>query len=104
MRRKSFSLSSLVVFLALRAVGGVRGGSLNELLEELIEVTTTRKKWWVIKFEDGFYGEVVDEAGDSGFDLKLFAKKAQAVQAAKAFLEGEDLAFEVVEIAWSVVR
>ena len=75
-----------------------------DLLEELAEVTTRRRKWWVVKFEDGFYGEIIDEVVDDGFDLKLFAKKEHAEQAALAFLEGEDFPYDVVEICWSEVE
>lgn len=77
---------------------------MDDLLEELQEVTTTRRKWWVVKFEDGYYGEVVDETTDDGFDMKLFSTKAMAEKAARDFLDGEDFPFEVVEICFSEVR
>ena len=73
------------------------------LQEELKEVATTRRRWWVVKFDEGLYGEVVDEDADEGFDLKLFSTKKSARAAALAFLEGDDIPFEVVEICWSEV-
>lgn len=71
----------------------------EDLIEELHEVTTTRMRWWVVRFEDGYYGERIDEANDEGFDLKLFAKKEDADQAARTFLEGESFPYEIVEIS-----
>lgn len=77
---------------------------MDDLLEELREVTTTRRKWWVVKFKDGYYGEHFQEVDDEGFSMALYSTKALAEQAARDFLDGEDFPFEVVEICFSEVR
>ena len=77
----------------------------EDLLEELAVVATKRRKWWAIKFADyGYYGEVVEEEADEGFDLKLFASKRAAEGAAREFVEEETLSYEVVEICLTDVR
>lgn len=76
----------------------------EDLLEELVECTTTRRRWWAVKFENGgYYGEVVEEDGDTGFDLKLFSSKNAASTAVREFLEGEDLPYKIIEICWADV-
>jgi hypothetical protein len=75
----------------------------EDLREELSEVLTTRRRWWVIKFEDGFYGEIWDD-DVSGFDLKLCSSKEEAHAVARGFLEDEPLPYEVVEICLSEVK
>jgi len=74
----------------------------EEMQTDLRQCSTRRRKWWAIQFEDGsYYGEVVDEDGDEGFDLKLFASKRFARDVADAFIEDEPLGYEIVEISWS---
>lgn len=71
-----------------------------ELIEELSGVTSPRRKWWVVKFEDGYYGEHVED----GFDFKLCSKKEDAERLAQAFLDGIDYPYEIVEICIQDVR
>jgi len=75
----------------------------KDLADEFIECTTTRTRWWAVKFEGGaYFGDVIDD-NPGGFDLKLFKNALGARCAALEFLECEDIPFEVVEINWSEV-
>ena len=75
----------------------------EDLREELDDVLTTRRKWWVIKFDDAYYGEVWDDDME-GFDMKLFSKKEDAHNHALEFLEGVSLPYRIVEICLQDVR
>ena len=69
---------------------------------EFEECTTKRRKWWVIRFENGeYYGEETD---NEGFDLALFnSKKAGEEEATRVFEDDDWPPYEVVEICWSIV-
>lgn len=77
---------------------------LVDLVEELQECTTSRKRWWAIKLDGYFYGEVINpEDGIAGFDFALFDSEEGAHERVREVFEADDLErlpYEIVEIQW----